>query len=98
MQRRILGVAAVAFLLIAAGLWWWQPQMEVELAFFSRMGAVLVAAWLAYDDVQRLPGWLLLLLPVVLIVAVRWPRLLWLLIPALALWAVLRRVLPGGQT
>jgi len=71
--------------------------MEVELAFFSRMGAVLVAAWLAYHDVQRLPGWVLLLLPVVLIVVVRWPRLLLLLIPALVLWAILRRVLSRGQ-
>ena len=97
MQRRILGVAAVVFLLAAAVLWWWQPRMEVELAFFSRMGAVLVAAWLAYDDVQRLPGWLLLLLPVLLIVAVRWPRLLWLLIPALLLWAILRKLLPREQ-
>ena len=97
MQRRILGVAAVVFLLAAAVLWWWQPRMEVELAFFSRMGAVLVAAWLAYDDVQRLPGWLLLLLPALLIVAVRWPRLLWLLIPALLLWAILRKLLPREQ-
>ena len=47
-------------LLAAAVLWWWRPVMDVELAFFSRMGAVLAAAWLAYDDVQRLPGWLLL--------------------------------------
>ena len=47
------------------------------------MGGVLLAAWLAYDDVQRLPNWLLLSLPVLLIVLVRWPRLLLLLIPAL---------------
>jgi hypothetical protein len=93
MQRRILGTAAILFLLAAAALWWWRPGMDVELAFFGRMGAVLVAAWLAYDDVQRLPGWLLLVLPVVLIVVVRWPRLLVLLIPALVLWAILRKVL-----
>ena len=98
MQRRILGVAAVVFLLGAAVLWWWRPEMEIELAFFSRMGAILLAAWLAYDDVQRLPGWVLLVLPVVLIVVVRWPRLLLLLIPALVLWAILRRVLWRGQT
>jgi hypothetical protein len=42
------------------------------LAFFSRVGAVLTA-WFAYDDVQRLPNWLLLALPVVAVV--RWPRL-----------------------
>jgi len=97
MQRRILGVAAILFLLGAAVLWWRWPGMEVQLAFLSRMGAVLVAAWLAYDDVQRLPGWVLLLLPVVLIVVVRWPRLMLLLIPALVLWAILQRVFPRRQ-
>jgi hypothetical protein len=97
MQRRILGVAAVVSLLAAVVLWWWRPEMRVELAFFTRMGAVLVAAWLAYDDVQRLPGWVLLVLPVVLIVVVRWPRLLWLLIPALVVLAIVRRVMPRAQ-
>jgi hypothetical protein len=97
MQRRILGTAAVLFLLSALVLWLWQPDMEVQLAFFSRMGAVLAAAWFAYDDVQRLPNWLLLVSPVVLIVVVRWPRLLLLLIPALLLYALARRVLPGKQ-
>ena len=62
------------------------------------MGPILAAAWLAYDDVQRLPNWLLLAMPVLLIVLVRWSRLLLLLIPALILWAVLRRLLwPGGE-
>jgi hypothetical protein len=91
MQRRILAIAALVSLLSAAAIWAWWPQMEVELAFCVRMGGVLVAAWLAYDDVQRIPNWLLITLPVVLIVLVRWPRLLLLLIPALVLLAFLRR-------
>jgi hypothetical protein len=93
MQRRILGIAAVVFLLSAAVLWWSWPQWEIELAFFSRMGAVLAAAWFAYEDVQRLPNWLLLTMPIVIIVVVRWPRLFFLLIPALIGWAILRRLL-----
>jgi hypothetical protein len=91
MQRRILAIAALVSLLSAAVIWLWRPQMEVELAFCIRMGGVLLAAWLAYDDVQRLPNWLLLSLPVLVIVLVRWPRLLLLLIPALILLAFLRR-------
>jgi hypothetical protein len=98
MQRRILGIAAIVSLLAAAVLWWWRPDLEVELAFCSRMGAVLAAAWFAYEDVQRLPNWLLLTLPVVLIVVVRWPRMLLLLIPALVFWAILRRILPPRQS
>jgi hypothetical protein len=93
MQRRILGIAAVVFLLIAAVLWRWWPQWEVELAFFSRMGAVLAAAWCAYEDVQRLPNWLLFTLPIVAVIVARWPRLFFLLIPALIGWAILRRLL-----
>ncbi len=67
MQRRILGVAAVLFLLAAVAIRFWRPdEMAIELAFFGRMGALLLAAWLAYEDVQRLPGWLLVVLPVAL--------------------------------
>ena len=96
MQRRILGIAAVVFLLVAGAIWCWRPETEIDLgllSFFSRMGAILLAAWLAYEDVQRLPGWILVTLPVVLIVLVRWPRLLILLIPALAVWVILERIL-----
>jgi hypothetical protein len=93
-QRRILAIAALVSLLSAAAIWLWWSQWEVELAFFVRMGGVLLAAWLAYDDVQRLPNWLLITLPVAVIVLVRWPRLLLLLIPALLVAAVLRRFVP----
>ena len=96
-NAEILGVAAVAFLLAAGALWFWRPESEAEPGFFSRMGAVLAAAWLACEDIQRLPGWLVLLLPAVLIVIVRCPRLLLLLIPALVVWVILRRVLSSGQ-
>jgi len=57
----------------------------------------LAAAWLAFDDVQRLPTWILLTLPVLLIVLVRWPRLLLLLISAMVLLAILRQVLRPSQ-
>jgi hypothetical protein len=97
MQRRILGTAAVLFLLAAGVFRFWWPELEIQFAFFLRMGLVLLAAWLAYDDVQRIPGWLLPVMPVVLIVLVRWPRLLLLLLPLLLGWAILRRILPGRQ-
>lgn len=93
MQRRILAVSTVLSFLVSAVVWFWQPESEATLAFFLRLGAVLAAAWLAFDDVQRIPGWLLALLPVVLVVVARWPRFLFLLIPALVGWGILRRVL-----
>ncbi len=95
MQRRILAAAAVGFLLAAAVLWLWWPDRVGALAFCGRAGALSAAAWLAYDDLQRLPGWILLAVPVVLIVAARWPKLLVALIPLLIIWAVLRNALGG---
>ena len=88
-RRRCFPARRRGDLVLAAGV-------EIELAFFSRMGAVLVAAWLAYEDVQaaRLAA---VLLPVILVVLARWPRLLWLLLPALAAWVILRRLLSTGQ-
>jgi hypothetical protein len=85
-QRKILGVSAVALLLFAAILWCLPHNTEdtislATLAFCWRMGAVVAAAWLAYDDIQKLPGWILAVLPVLAIVVVRWPRYAMLLIP-----------------
>jgi hypothetical protein len=93
MHRHILAASAVVLLLGAVVVGWWRPEDENVLAFCWRAGAILGAAWLAYDDVQRLPNWLLLLLPVLLIVAVRWSKLLIWIIPALVIWAILRRIL-----
>jgi hypothetical protein len=83
MQRKILGVMAVALLISAAVLWFIWPDAKdtATLAFCWRMGAVVAAAWLAYDDIQRLPGWILAVLPVLAIVLVRWPRFGLLAIP-----------------
>ena len=93
MRRKILAVSAVLLLLgaIVVGLWW--PEAEVTLACCWRGGAILAAAWLAFDDVQRLPNWLLLMLPVLLIILVWRSRLALILIPVLILYAVLRRIL-----
>jgi hypothetical protein len=106
-QRRILGITAIVMLFGAVVTWLWQPEAEGLLAFYWqnaqafcwRMGAVLAAAWLAFEDVQRIPGWLLLISPVLLIVLVRAPRFFLLLLPVLVLCAFLRRFLmpPAGR-
>jgi hypothetical protein len=93
MHRHILAASTIVLLLGAIVVGWWDPDMENVLAFCWRAGAIMGAAWLAYDDVQRLPNWLLLMLPVLLIVLVRWSKLLLLLLPALVLFAILRRLL-----
>ena len=93
MQRRILAALAILMLVSAVVLWLWWPSAELPLACCWRGGAILAAAWLAYDDVQRLPNWILLTLPLLLIVLVRFPRYFLMLIPVLIAWGVLRRIL-----
>ncbi|MBN1393621.1 MAG: hypothetical protein JW959_01130 [Pirellulales bacterium] len=95
MQRHILGTTAIVLLAGAAAIRLWRPDAAGALAFCWRGGALAAAAWLAFDDVQRLPGWLLLAVPVVLIVAARWPRLLLIILPLLVLWSILRPLLGG---
>jgi hypothetical protein len=91
MRRHILGILAMAFLLGAAALWQWSPAGHEVLAGMAwRVGVVLAASWLAAPDLDRLPGWLLLvLLGAVLLVLFR-PKLLLLLIPALIILALVR--------
>jgi hypothetical protein len=98
MQRRILGISAVVLLSGALATWLWFPDASIILAGCGRGGALFAAAWLAYPDVQRLPNWLLLTLPVVLIVLLRWPWLWMLAILLLIVVAVLRNVRPGTPT
>jgi hypothetical protein len=93
MQRRILAAAAIVSFLAAAAIWACGWNWPTELAFFCRVGAILAVAWFAYDDVQRIPSWLLLALLGAVVIAVRWPKLFFLLVPALILLAVLRRFL-----
>ena len=94
MQRRILAVSAVALLVGNWRLAGSVPTRKTFWQFCWRGGAILGAAWLAYNDVQRLPTWLLLILPVLLIVLIRWSKLLIWIIPGLLVWAApLRRIL-----
>jgi hypothetical protein len=98
MRRAILGLLALGMFAGALVVGRWSPGNDGVAAFCWRFGAIAAAAWLAYDDVQRLPGWLLLVLLVLLVVLVRWPRLLWVILPLLILWVVVWRFLrpPGG--
>ncbi|MEN6459254.1 MAG: hypothetical protein ABFC63_10015 [Thermoguttaceae bacterium] len=93
MQRRILGTAAAGLLVSAVATWLWGsgPNADAWLAFCWRAGTLSAVAWLAYEDVQRLPGWLLVAAPLVLIVLIRWPKLLLPLVPLLIVCEVLRR-------
>jgi hypothetical protein len=91
MQRTILGLLAIALFLSAVALWLSLPNAgdSISFAFCWRAGAMVAAAWLAYNDVQRLPNWLLATTPVLLIVLVRWPRYAVIVFPVVLVMAFL---------
>jgi hypothetical protein len=95
MRRHIIAALAILTFLGAMGFWIWPPSPGCEQYKSAcwHLWPVLVVLWLAYPDVQRIPTWGLVLVPVLLIVFIKWPKLLLLAIPALLLLAILRRPL-----
>jgi hypothetical protein len=93
MRRHILAAAAIASFLAAAAIGIFRWDMDVSLGFFCRIGAIFAAAWFAYDDVQRIPSWLLFALLGAIVVAVRWPKLFFVVVPAIIFVAAVRRFL-----
>jgi hypothetical protein len=91
LRRHLVGILAMLLLLGGIAFWIWPPSEQYEqfYAMCWRLGGILAVLWLAYPDLCRLPGWLLLALPVLAIVLVRWPRLFLWLIPLLIALAIL---------
>jgi hypothetical protein len=91
LRRHIVGlIALVAFALAVL------PRIVPSLGAYSqldygwRVGAIMAAWWLAYDDLNRLPAWLLAGVPVLAIILVRWPKYFFLAIPVLIVLAILK--------
>jgi hypothetical protein len=93
MRRHAVGVIAIVLLSLAGWFWISPPTGPVgqELqAAFGRIGGVMVVVWLAYDQLKRVPGWLMWTIPVFL-VALAWrPRWLLVLVPVVLALAILR--------
>ena len=92
-RRTILGILAILFMLGALGCWIWPPTQGVGLEWESacwRIGPILAVLWLAYNDLKRIPWWLWLMLPVILIIIVKWPKMILLGIPFLILMVLLK--------
>ena len=93
-RRCILAVSSVVLLITAGILVMWWPSAELALAFCWRAGAVLGACSIAFDDIQRLPNWILVTLPALLIVLIEWPRYFIMLAPVLVLVVALYKTQP----
>ena len=93
MHRHAVGIIAVALIAGAAAMSFWPSLRENWPMFegaFWRVGALMAVAWLAYHDVRRLPAWMLLFAPFVLLVIAFRPRWIIFLLPILVAIAILR--------
>ena len=95
MRRHATGVIALVLLLLAA--WFYVsppsgPASQELQAAFARIGVVMVVVWLAYDQLKRVPGWLVWTIPLFAVAFVIPPlrRYLLILVPVVIVLAILR--------
>jgi hypothetical protein len=101
-RRTTIALIGFALLLVGAGLYFYGPQKESWLAFCGacvRVGAIMVALWLAFPQVSRVPGWLYgcTLAGLVVIAFRRW-AILWVGPTLVALWLLRPRTPKQGGT
>jgi len=88
MQRHALGI--IAIVLLGVGVATYGREDPVVSGACLRVGAVLVLLWLAMPQLRDVPSWLLGALGVVLLIVLRWPKLLWAMLPLAAVLWLLR--------
>ena len=89
MQRHVLGMISIVMLSLGASLYVWQPFESLQgiHGMCVKVGVVLLALWLAFPQINRLPAWLFQAILVSVVVVARWPRMIFLVVPiAIAYW------------
>jgi hypothetical protein len=75
LRRRLLGVSGLACLVIGGSLMLWPPEASSAQFLYGmciKSGLVLLAAWLAMPQLDRIPGWMFAgVVGLILLVAVR---------------------------
>jgi hypothetical protein len=92
MRRHLLGILAIALLIGAGAFYFFPPASAVGIeakAACWRMGLLLVVWWMAWPQVIRLPRWLLLAVPLLVVVLVLRPRYFLVAIPLVVALALL---------
>lgn len=94
MRRTALGLLAATLVTGAVYFSLWPPESVNWRAWLLpacvRMGAVTTALWMAWDDLQRLPRWVLSATVTALVLVAIKPRLFLLIIPLVAVLAIIR--------
>ena len=100
MRRHAVGVIALVLLLGAAALWIWPIEAswhEPLKAACSRLGPCMAAVWLAYNEVKRLPAWLVATIPMLIVVLAVRPKWFLIALPIVIALALLRPRAPSRR-
>ena len=93
MRRRLIGIIALVLILGAVVFWFWPPQtagfQQLEAACW-RVGALMAVLWLAYDEVARLPGWMLAAIPLLALILALRPKWFLIALPIILVLALLK--------
>jgi hypothetical protein len=92
-RKTIIGLLAIFFLLGGVSCYFWPPSSGIGLEWKAacwRFAPVMAVLWIAYDELKRVPRWAWVVLPIVLIIIIRWPKLALLCIPLAILAALLK--------
>ena len=93
MRRHAIGIIAVLLLGTAGTLWLWpivDDGSQVIGAACLRVGVLMAVLWIAYTDVQRIPAWVLGVVPVLMVLVALRPRLFPYVVPIVLFIAILR--------
>jgi hypothetical protein len=104
-RRHLLGACGLVFLLLGMYFYLW-PVRSASSDFFQgvgvKTGLVLLAVWLAFPQLDRMPGWIFVALLGTLLALVLRPRIVaallrysTVLIPILIVIWILRRLSPN---
>ncbi|GAB6166093.1 hypothetical protein JCM19992_20930 [Thermostilla marina] len=99
-RRHAIGL--LGLILLAGGCWFWffPPQGNFQATLEAacwRGGSLAMVVWIGFYEIVRLPTWVLLAAPIVLVIAVYRPRLLLALIPVFLLIAIFRPRRPSAD-
>jgi hypothetical protein len=85
-RRTTLGLLALTLLIGWIQCWIWSPESNAGREWHTlcaRFGPLLAILWLAYPEVQRIPRWFWLLIPIALFLIIKFPKMILLGIPVL---------------
>ncbi len=94
MRRTALGILALTLVTGAVYFSFWPPEGQHWRAWLLpacvRMGALSAALWMAWDDLQRLPKWMLSTTLIALVVVALKPKLFLFIVPLVVVLAVIQ--------